>query len=137
MNLYARSALLGATTGLRTSAGPFAANWIASGELPAKNALALGGEMLTDKMPFVGNRTSFPQLIARAGSAAYSAKTAAGSRSNGVVLVVAAGAAIGAAFLGCNLRKTLANRLGLPQQVVGIVEDAIVVALVYAASKTR
>lgn len=134
MNVYAKSALLGATTGLRTSAGPFAAHWMATGELPAKNAMALGGEMIADKMPFIGSRTGLPQLVARAGTAAYAARTANKGASL-ASLAVAAAAAIGAAFLARNGRKALSERLHVPQQVIGLVEDALVVGLVYAASK--
>lgn len=135
MNVYATSALLGATTGLRTSAGPFAAHWIAGGELPTKNAMALGGEMVADKMPFVGSRTALPSLFARASAAVYAAKIAS-RRTNYGALAVAAASALAASFLARRAREALAHRLHVPQALVGLAEDALVVGLVYAASRT-
>ncbi|MDP9110321.1 MAG: hypothetical protein M3M96_01625 [Candidatus Eremiobacteraeota bacterium] len=134
MNVYVKSALLGVTSGLRTSAGPYAAQQMTTGKLPAKNAMALGGEMVADKLPFIGSRTGIPQLVARAGAAVYAAKTAS-KEKNLAALAVAAGAAIGASFLAKNLRGALSKRLGIPQQGIGLIEDAIVVGLIYAASR--
>lgn len=134
MNVYATSALLGATSGLRTSAGPFAARWIAGGELPAKNAMALGGEMVADKLPFIGSRTALPSLFARASAGVYAAKTAS-RRTNYGALAVAAASAIAASFIARRVRAAVAERLHVPQTVAGLVEDALVVGLVYAASR--
>ena len=132
MNVYAKSALLGATSGLRTSAGPLAARWSATGSLPTANAIALGGELVADKLPFVGNRTAIGPLFGRASAAIYAAKTATKQKNAGV-LAVAALSAIAASFIGQRARAALSERLGVPQQVIGLAEDALVIGLVAAA----
>ena len=135
MNVYVKSALLGATSGLRGSAGPFAARWGSTGSIPATSALTLGGEMVADKMPFVGNRTRAGSLLARSGAAIYAAKM--GNKGTNIgALAVAAAAAIGVSFLAQRVRLALAERLNIPQQVIGLAEDAIVVGLAFAAARS-
>ena len=134
MNVYAKSALLGATTGLRGTAGPFAARWSETGSVPMRSALTLSGEMVADKMPFVGNRTRPRSLLIRSAAAIYAVKLSS-KRANFGAFALAAATAIGVSFLAERTRMALAERLKIPQQVIGIAEDALVAGLAFAVSR--
>ncbi|MDQ2679710.1 MAG: hypothetical protein M3Y21_01615 [Candidatus Eremiobacteraeota bacterium] len=132
MNAYAKAALLGAATGMRTSAGPLAVAWNKSDSRPMRNLFAFGAEVCADKLPFIGSRTRVGGLAARAGSAIYAARSS--SESSPGTLAVAAAAAIGTAFLAKRVRLALAKRTRIPQQIIGIAEDALTLGLVYVIS---
>lgn len=130
MNTYVRSALLGATTGIRSTAGPFVARYGESKRLPIGSAMALGGEMVADKLPFVPSRATPGGLAPRVGGAIYAVR--AGVRKpNAAAYAIAAASAIGTAFVFANLRKFVKDNTEIPDYAVGLAEDALVLASLY------
>lgn len=86
------------------------------------------GEILADKTPAVPRRTTFPSLVGRAASGALCGAVIAARRggSQPVAALVGAAAAVGAAHLAYRLRKEAGEATGLPDLVLALVEDAIV-----------
>jgi uncharacterized membrane protein len=111
--LRSRSALVHLLASRRTSA--------------ALTALA-AGEMVADKLPFVPPRTELPSLVGRAASGALcGAVVAARHRSSKpLAAVVGAVAAVGAAHLAYRLRKGAGEATGIPDPVLALAEDALV-----------
>jgi uncharacterized membrane protein len=75
------------------------------------------------------NRTDAPGLIARAGSGAFVGATICKAKGRSTVsgALIGAAAAISSAFAGYHLRRAAVRELGLPDAVVALVEDAVVV----------
>lgn len=95
------------------------------------------GELVGDKLPYTPNRTSTGGLIGRFLSGALCGATVykANHRQPVIGGIVGGAAAIGSAF-GCMfLRVTLGKRTGLPDPVIGAIEDAIVIATGTALAK--
>lgn len=135
MNTYVRSALLGATTGIRSTAGPFAAHWTESKRLPVRSAMALGGEMVADKLPFVPSRATPGGLVPRIGAAIYAVK--AGLRKpNVATYAIAAVAAIVTAYAAAKAREAINENSDVPDFIVGLAEDALVIGLLWATVRT-
>ena len=90
--------------------------------------LAMIGEMIADKTPFIPSRTSPPALLGRALSGALVGAilfaVEGGRVTSGTVLGVPC--AVAAAYLGEKLRVNGAEKLGLPDTVLALVEDGIV-----------
>lgn len=86
------------------------------------------GEMVADKLPWIPDRTALPSLLWRAASGALVG--AAWSRAQG--RRAAAGAVLGGAaavvgtYGGFYLRRQAGRTFHLPDPVVGLLEDAIV-----------
>ncbi|MDQ2872305.1 MAG: hypothetical protein M3R35_04135 [Candidatus Eremiobacteraeota bacterium] len=139
MNAYVSAALLGAGSGMRASVAPFASRWKRTGRFPLRNALALAGELAADKMPFAGPRTALPALVARAGAAGIATRCLpAGSRLTRVGLAgTAAASAVACAFAMMRARKELVERSGLADAAVAVVEDALALAVVIAATRAN
>lgn len=87
------------------------------------------GEMVVDKLPFVGDRTSPPQLMGRITFAALAgAALCAGRKESLATGAVAAGVgAIIGSFVGVTYRHLASGPLHLPNLIAGLVEDAAVV----------
>jgi hypothetical protein len=134
MNTYVRSALLGATSGIRSTSGTFAAKWADSERIPIGSAMALGGEMVADKFPFVPARTTPGGLASRVGGAIYAVRSSA-KQPGPAAYALAAGAAIATAFAATQLRKAIKKKLKVPDLFIGLAEDAIVAGLVWVAMK--
>ncbi len=139
MNTYLSAALLGAGTGMRASAAPFASRWKRTGRFPFRNAIALAGELAVDKMPFAGPRTALPALAARAGAAGIATRCLhASTRSKRIALSgIAAASAVAFAFGMMRARKALVHKSGLPDAAIAIIEDALAVALVLGATRAN
>ena len=104
---------------------------LASRPLSRVLAVLAVGELLADKAPWVPARISPPALVARDLSGALTgAAVAAPHRplSAGRALLGAM-AAVASAFTFYKLRQLATHRLGLPNTVAGLVEDAAVLAL--------
>jgi uncharacterized membrane protein len=131
----AGAALLGAASGLRTSAGPAAL--VVRGRLlrdhPARFAVlaAAAGELVGDKLPMTPPRTAPPALAGRVASGAVSGGALAGVPGAGL----GAAAAVGGAFAGSRARRGLGSRTGLPDPLLGAVEDGVVIAAAALASR--
>ena len=91
--------------------------------------LLMVGEMVGDKTPFVPSRTSAGPLLGRAASGALvaAALRASGGRGDkGSAALLGALSAAAAAFAGENLRTQGAQRLGVPDLVLALLEDGLV-----------
>jgi uncharacterized membrane protein len=87
------------------------------------------GEMFVDKLPvMVPSRTSPSPLLGRAASGAIAgaALFASGGRRIATGGVLGGASALAAAYATERLRRQLAERLGVPDLVVALSEDAIV-----------
>lgn len=90
--------------------------------------LAMIGEMIADKTPFVPSRTSPPALLSRAFSGAFVSAVLFASKGGRVTsgAVLGTPCAVAAAYLGEKLRAEGTEKLGLPDIVLALVEDGIV-----------
>jgi uncharacterized membrane protein len=89
------------------------------------------GEMVADKTPLIPSRTSLLPLLGRALSGALVGATLFASKGRAKIPGAALGAlcaAIGA-YAGENFRAVGAERLQLPDTVLGHLEDGVVFAL--------
>ena len=89
------------------------------------------GELVIDKLPFVPPRIEPPQLAGRMGAGALAGHRVAGPQGAAAGAV----AALGSAFATYHARRMLAERLPVPDPVLGAAEDAL--ALGCAALATR
>jgi uncharacterized membrane protein len=86
------------------------------------------GELIVDKLPVTPSRTSPPPLLGRAASGGLvgAALFASENRSSLVGGALGATAALASAYAGERLRLQAAERLGMPDPVVALLEDGIV-----------
>lgn len=136
---------LGAITGLRSTAGPAAVSRAISsgrvGNLDGTIFAALGsprmakvltlfeaGEMIVDKLPIVPSRTSPQPLAGRAlsGAAAGAALFASEGGSKAAGGALGAAGAVAGALAGERLRAQIGQRLGVPDTLVALLEDGVV-----------
>ena len=90
---------------------------------------AAAAEMLLDKLPFAPNRIRILPLAARAAAGAV-AGWSLGRRDSRIVLAsVGAATAVVTAVTVFYLRTTIANRSRIPDTLLGLAEDAVVLAL--------
>jgi uncharacterized membrane protein len=122
--------LVGAVSGSRSMLGPA---MVANTALPLPLRPLIGlmavGEMAADKDPRIPNRTDPAPLAGRLMSGAL---TAAAIASPGRRYRAAAAGAVGAVWgtYGLyHLRRLATGRLGVPNAVAGLVEDALAVAV--------
>lgn len=148
----ARSALLGAATGLRSMAAPSQLSRFLSGRSPGHGGgsimrvlhrpavsaalqVAAAGEMMVDKLPIVPDRVSAGPLFGRVAIGAMAGAVGAGlgerPRAAGALLG-ATGALLGA-YLGFHARRALTRRAGLPDLPVALAEDALAIQLARSA----
>ena len=135
---------LGAVAGLRSMAAPAALSRAAQrGDvdgLQDSPLAALGsskvstlltlfevGELIGDKLPMTPSRTSAPPLLARATSGAFvgAALFVSGGRRPAVGSALGAASAVAAAYAGERLRSAGAQKLGVPDLPLALVEDAV------------
>ena len=137
---------IGAITGLRSTAGPAALSRAVSagriGGLEDTPFAVLGsskvstlltlfeiGELIADKLPITPSRTSLPPLLGRAacGALAGAALFVSEKRRAEAGAVLGALSAATAAYAGESLRMRIAEKLGVPDPIVALLEDGIVV----------
>lgn len=94
-------------------------------------AFFAGGEMLADKAPFVPDRTSAVPLIGRAVMGSLTAAAFAVHRRTPVLVPAAVGAAsaIASTFIAYHARRYASDHLEVPDQLLGLIEDAIVLGI--------
>lgn len=116
---------LGALSGMRSMAGPAALAFQHGGVPRGLAATLAAGEMLVDKMPFVGDRIDAAPLMGRAVMGALAGGIVAHERRTSLAAgaLIGAAAAVVMAHLAFHARK----RLPLPGLLGGLFEDAIVV----------
>jgi uncharacterized membrane protein len=135
---------LGAISGLRSLSGPAFVSRAAShgylnlegtplaflGSPPLSKALVVMelGELVVDKLPRTPSRTSPPPLLGRAVSGAVvgAADFVSEGRRATIGSALGSTAAIGAALAGERLRALAVEKTGLPDPVVALAEDVIV-----------
>jgi len=89
--------------------------------------MALGGEMVADKLPFVPSRATPGGLAPRVGGAIYAVRTGV-RKPDAAAYAIAAVAAIGTAFAAANLRKFIKENTDIPDFAAGLAEDVLVLA---------
>lgn len=141
---YGASLGVGALAGLRSASGLAAVSSALAGSPvagAASGALALAarfgallrvaavGELLLDKLPFMPNRTSPIALAGRVLLGAIAGGLAAQSGGANWLIggVIGGAAAIAATFAGFHLRRLAVTALRIPDPLVALVEDALVV----------
>ena len=95
-------------------------------------AVLMVGEMVADKTPFVPSRTSQGPLFGRAASGALVAAAlfaSQGRGDKGSAALLGALCAVAGAYAGENLRSQGAQRLGVPDPILALLEDALVLYL--------
>jgi uncharacterized membrane protein len=140
----ARTLGLGAISGLRSLSGPaFVSRAASRGDLDLDRTVFafLGssrvsktlvlmelGELVGDKLPVTPSRTSPLPLLGRAASGALVGAAIFVSESRRATIGAALGstAAIAAGFAGERLRALKVEKTGLPDLVVALAEDAVV-----------
>lgn len=130
------AAALGAVTGIRSTAGMTALTHGGRGGRGLERLFARGtellasGELIADKAIALPARTETTPLLARAVLGGAAAGLFARRRGAGLVASVAigAGTAVVSAFAATTLRRTITTRTRVPDAVVGLAEDAVVVA---------
>jgi uncharacterized membrane protein len=98
------------------------------------------GELAGDKLPTTPSRTALPPLISRAVSGGLVG--AALFASEGLRIpagaILGAASAVTAAFAGERLRAAAGKRTGLPDPLVAVAEDAVVLAIgAYSLRRAR
>ena len=141
-----RTVTLGAMSGMRSMAGPAALTLDDDDGILDHRAgrllrrvvpLLAAGEMIADKLPFMGDRIDPLPLAGRAAMGALVGGVVAAEERGSVVLggLIGAVAAVAVAHLASQLRKRMpgSNALG------GVLEDGIVIGLgaLYASTSRR
>jgi uncharacterized membrane protein len=148
-----RALALGAISGLRFASGPAFVSRAASrgymdlGDTPLaflgsprlSKLLALIelGEIIGDKLPATPSRTALPPLLGRAASGGLvgAAAFVSADRRAAMGVLLGSAAAVAAAFAGERLRALLGSKTGLPDTVVALAEDGVVLLVGSRASK--
>lgn len=109
--------------------GGYVARLLSSRRAATALTLFAAAEMAADKTPFIPNRTEAMSLAGRVASGALSGAAVAGARGDsqlGAVLVGSAAAA-GSTLLSYSVRRNVGKRTGIPDALLGLFEDAVVV----------
>lgn len=126
------AAALGAVTGVRSTAGftALAHAGDTSTILARVTEFLASGELIADKAANLPARTEATPLIGRAVLGAAAAGFYAHRRGSGLLAAVAIGAAsaIATTFAATRVRRLITTRTAVPDAVVGLAEDAIVLA---------
>ncbi len=129
MRSMAAPALLARHTPPRLARGPVSRLLAGKATTGILGIMAVG-EMIADKLPFMPNRTDAPALAGRALMGAACGVAVAelwkGSRIGGGLMGAAGAVASSYAFF--HLRRMADKDLGLPDTLVAVAEDAVVLA---------
>lgn len=132
-----RTVELGALSGMRSMAGPAALTLEAGSVLGRVMPFLAAGEMIADKLPFMGDRIDPLPLAGRAAMGAIVGGVVASEENGNVLLggVIGAAAAVIVAHVAYRLRKRLPGSSALG----GVLEDGVVLGLgaLYASTTRR
>ena len=136
---------MGAVAGLRTMAAPAALSravsegriegleetpfsFLGSSRVSRVLRMLEIGELVVDKLPATPSRSSPPPLLGRMASGALvgAALFASEDRGRAVGGALGAAAALASAYVGESLRVRTAQRLGVPDPIVALLEDGLV-----------
>lgn len=122
--LLSRAIRRGDIEGLQST--PFAA--LGSPKLSAVLRLLMIGEMVADKTPFIPSRTSTPALLGRAFSGALVGAALFTNMNHRPIFGALLGAlsAAAAAHIGERLRAEGNEKFGVPNLIMGLLEDGVV-----------
>ncbi|MEO8285494.1 MAG: DUF4126 domain-containing protein [Chloroflexota bacterium] len=144
-NLYLRAAVLGVIAGMRSASAPAVISqraatapegfkgtpfgWLSNAPIRPLFMLSAIGELIVDKLPFVGSRIAPGPLVVRAMSGAFvgSAAFAEADESLAVGAVTGALGAIASSYAFYYTRRTIAQILHIPDLPVALAEDAATV----------
>ncbi len=131
MSPQQKALTLAAISGLKTALGPALA--MAGQRRTGWKTLAVAtiGEMILDKLPFMPSRHSLPLLIPRALAGYWAAKTSLEADGIDDPQTAALGAAVaaGVASFAPLVRGTASTLLGVPDSLVGVMEDYLALKL--------
>ncbi len=130
-NLYARIFALGAVTGLRCMLGPALVAEGAPGKSKLVFRVLAAGELAGDKLPRTISRLAPGPLLGRilAGGGVGWVLCRRAGQSPWLGMALGAGAAVAGAYSGYHARKTLGEKLHIPDAAVAVAEDAVAVAV--------
>lgn len=130
------AALLGVASGMRSTAGlgVLLLRGQSRGAVKAAAAVAVGTELVLDKLPVTGSRLEAPGLIGRVTFAAIGGALVSRRSDLGAIpaALVAAGAALASAKVFHDLRA-LADR-SVPDPPVAVAEDALAIGVATLAT---
>jgi uncharacterized membrane protein len=136
MRTGTRSALVGVIAGMRSSSAPALVGQIRAHENlnGSKAKTVLGalfvGELIADLLPFMPARTKPFSLLARVVSGACSASRLDEDRGEKLrAALLGAAGALGASFLFYQLRQELGRRYEIPDYMLALGEDALLIGL--------
>lgn len=94
------------------------------------------GEAIGDKLPGIPARVAAPALVGRIASGALvgAAIAAVGGRHRLRSALIGGAAAAASAVLTYNVRRWLGSRVGIPDRIIAVAEDAILLRVATAAS---
>jgi uncharacterized membrane protein len=144
--LFARCLALGLASGMRSSLGfnaPALRGVRQSGFTPANTGrlLAIGGELVVDKLPKTPSRLESRGLIARfasgcAGALQLSSRAGAGAKTRVVATAIGAAGAAGGAYGGAAWRRWGVSRsVPRPDWHGAAIEDIVALSLAATASR--
>ena len=156
-NLYLRAVGIGVVAGMRTASAPaFTSHYFAGhpslfleasplkglGRTTTTTVLKFmaGGELIADKLPFVPNRTDPAPLGARivSGGVCGAAVFLADGEKAEIGAALGVVSAVASAYLFMNLRRIVGKAAKLPDPVVAVAEDGLMLgigAAVFAPAK--
>jgi uncharacterized membrane protein len=154
-NAYAKAVFVGIIAGMRSMSAPAlisdhfskkhsrefedsALSFLASPTSAAVLKTLAVGEMAADKTPFVPDRIAPPSLAFRAvsGLICGAAVCTAERKRSDIGAAVGGAAAVASTFAFYYFRREIGSRSGLPDPILGVTEDALVVAMSSAVFKT-
>ena len=92
--------------------------------------LLAGGEFIADKLPFIPARTNVGRVITRAISGAMAGAAITSAKGGSVLFGILTGgsAAVASTYAAYQLRRVAVERSGIPNPVIALLEDALVLA---------
>jgi uncharacterized membrane protein len=141
---------IGIVAGLRSMTAPAVVSWAARLWWPQVQSTPLAfmtmapvaylftvlaaGELIADKLPFTPSRLSAGPLIGRLVLGALSGSVLQAAAHQSLLLGALLGGAGGLAgsYLGYTVRRSLVTKVGLPDLVVALTEDAIAIGAALA-----
>jgi hypothetical protein len=128
---FEKAMKLAVVTGMRAALGP--ALLARANHRPEEQTLAMAavGEMVVDKLPLVPSRDTLASLVVRGVAGYWVAKTCMEDENEVDPWVGPLGAAVamGVAVAAPKIRRTLGWTTGMPQPILGLLEDYLALRL--------
>lgn len=143
-NTYLQAACLGVVAGMRSMGapalvsghlehsqspglGPSPLRWLGTAKAANVTKFLAVGEIIGDKLPFTPSRIAPGPLFGRVASGGLcgAALCTAGGKRAGLGAALGVAGAVAGAFGFYHLRRTLGQKLPIPDPILGAVEDAL------------